>query len=314
MIACLDGIGSEGGSGASQGAGSGGKRGAAKTGKPTKSAQPGKPAKPIEPAQPQPASKTTTGPEASGAEAVGKDRHSPSVAGAGPWPAFIEVAGAPALADHHPRLDARALQAHFDAKRRVREAKIAELAAEAARDGRPSERIIAAITYDSEHAPHSTNRRQLAEIGVACPPPGAVELGPEESHAALWRVIYGLAFLGIFLSSTDHLDDRALLRMLASRILDESIRDVPPSADMSEFIDLGPCRPDHPDLGGETSATQKGAKPDGLEGPFEHAEEDEDADGDLVQCGAGPSEGWSRVVDRDRLLPRPRRPTDAQFG
>jgi len=208
------------------------------------------------------------------------------------------------------------MQAHFDAKRRAREAKIMELVAEAERDGRPSERIIAAIMHDSEHAPRSTNRRQLAEIGVACPPPGAVELGAAEAHDALWRIIYGLAFLGIFLSSTDHLDDRSLLRILTSRILDESIRDVPPSADMSEFIDLGPCRPGHLAPEGDGSSQDSPSKPDGLEGPFEHADHAEEDDADLVPCGGGPGQaresttGRTGVADRDRLLPRPRRPTD----
>ena len=289
MIACLDGIGSGGDSGARHGSSAGGKRGAGK---------PPKPSKPPKPPKSADAAKAAKGRKDSGKSVA---------TGEASWPAFIEIAGAPRLSGHRPALDARAMQAHFDAKRRAREAKIAELVADAERNGRPSERIIAAIMHDSEHAPHSTNRRQLAEIGVACPPPGAIELGAAEAHEALWRVIYGLAFLGIFLSSTDHLDDRSLLRILASRILDESIRDVPPSADMSEFIDLGPCRPGH-------------SAPDGLEGPFEHADHAEDEDGDLLPCGSGPqgrgepAAGLRCVVDRDRLLPRPRRPTDAQVA
>ncbi|MBI1302639.1 MAG: hypothetical protein GC172_02470 [Phycisphaera sp.] len=201
------------------------------------------------------------------------------------------------------------MRASFDAKRQIREAKIAELVAEAQRDGRSSERIIAAIFYDSEHAPHSTNRRQLAEIGVDSPSPHAPELGERESHEALWRIIYGLAFLGIFLSTTDHLDDRALLRILAGRILDESIRDVPPSADMSEFIDLGPCRPDQAIVCDGATATPAGMKPDGLDGPFEHADHGDDDEESLLSRAREPDDGWPRVVDRDRFLPRPRRPT-----
>lgn len=309
MIACLDGIGSEGGAGASRGSGSasGGKRGSGKAARP-----------PRPPRPPRSAGRANGTKESKGRGNSAKS----TVADTASWPAFLEVAGAPRLADHHPAMDASAMQAHFDAKRRAREARIAELVAEAERNGRPSERIIAAIMHDSEHAPHSTNRRQLAEIGVACPPPGAVELGATETHEALWRVIYGLAFLGIFLSSTDHLDDRSLLRILASRILDESIRDVPPSADMSEFIDLGPCRPAHACLDHEGTPAPAPAgmegDPDDLEGPYEQAEEVEDDD-DGILCGEEDpkkprrrARHRSEVVDRDRLLPRPRRPTEGE--
>jgi hypothetical protein len=201
-------------------------------------------------------------------------------------PMFVIPAGAPLPEAHRPALTDRAVQEVFARKRAAREKRIAEIVATAEEEGRPAERIIAAIIHDAEHAPHSTNRRQLAEIGVECPPPGAIALPEADVTTALWRVIYGLAHLGIFLTGTDHLDDRQFLGVLCSRILEEEIRDVPPSRDMSEFIDLTPCRPD---------------RPDGLAGPFDVGGDGDDDDGELVARRA------RSVVARDALLPRPRR-------
>lgn len=203
-------------------------------------------------------------------------------------PMFLVASGAPSLEEHRPAFDEAKVQSVFAQKRAAREERIAALVADAVKAGKPAERIVAAIVHDSEHAPHSTNRRQLAEIGVACPPPGPIALSDADATAALWRVVYGLAHLGIFLTGTDHLDDRALLRILCSRILEEEIRDVPPSRDMSEFVDLTPCRAD---------------LPDGLEGPFD----DNGDDLDEVDDPVGPGRRPRRAVGRDALLPRPRR-------
>lgn len=260
MIACLDWSGA--GEGSSSGRGSGKKSGTGKKG--------GK-----------------AGP--TGAKAAAKSgAASPEGDASLAPPMFLIPDGAPALDAHGPSLAPDAVQAVFARKRAAREERIAKLVDEAKKAGRPAERIIAAILHDSEHAPHSTNRRQLAEIGVECPPPGAIALSDRDAAGALWRVIYGLAHLGIYLTGTDHLDDRALLRILCSRILEEEIRDVPPSRDMSEFIDLTPCRAE---------------MPDGLEGPFDvDGDELDDLDGEI-----GPGARPRKVVGRDALLPRPRR-------
>lgn len=235
--------------------------------------------------------------QAASASAVGNTSVASSMDAAdGPLapPMFLIPDGAPPLDAHRPALDAASVEEVLARKRASRERRIAEIVAEAQAAGRPSERIVAAIIHDSEQAPYSTNRRQLREIGVECPGPDLRGLAEAEIHAALWRTIYGLAFLGIYLCGTDHLDDRAMLGILCARILEEEIRDVPPSRDMSEFIDLSPCRgltPCGPD------------RPDGLEGPFDGGDDD-DSDGDpLDPIGVGPRP----VVERDALLPRPRR-------
>jgi ferritin-like protein len=171
-----------------------------------------------------------------------------------------------------------AIEMVFEKKRSERRAAIDELVAEAKAKGRPSERIVAAIIYDSEKAPMSTNRKQLSEIGIEVPPPEA--LADEDITTALKTLIDGLAMLGIFLTGTDHLDDRRLYTQLATKVIEEEIRDVPPNADMSEFIDLSACVP-------------PGVQEDGAD--------EQQADDD----GIKPK--WKKIADRDRTLPRPER-------
>lgn len=272
MIACLDWSGA--GEGSVSGAG-GGKKGGkgAKGGEGHKTGKAHKTAKPKQ--------------KRAAAAADGEPRPAAVDADLAP-PMFLVAPGAPTLEQHRPTLDEARVQAVFAHKRAAREERIAAIVAEAKKAGKPAERIVAAIVHDSEQAPHSTNRRQLAEIGVACPPPGPITLTDAEAAATLWRVIYGLAHLGIFLTGTNHLDDRMLLRILCTRILEEEIRDVPPSRDMSEFIDLTPCRADFPD---------------GLEGPYDaDGDELDDIDGEV-----GPGSRTGHAVERDALLPRPRR-------
>ena len=293
MIACLDWSGAGEGSGSSRGMG----KSPAKGGK---SAKGEKVAKGVQvaaggtPEQPSEQASTSTGGGASPRSIEQPKDHSGA-----PLP-FIVAAGAPDLELHRPELAESEVQSVFARKRALREECIARIVADAEREGRPSERIVAAIIHDSEHAPESTNRAQLEEIGVRCLPGGMqgvaslASLEDTEVHRRLWRLIYGLAYLGIFLSGTDHLDDRALLSLLVGKIIDERIRDVPPSRDMSEFIDVSPCRAD--DIDG----------PDGLQGPFDI--DDEEDDGSEPLRGGSGKVRRSPRAGRDALLPRPARP------
>jgi len=161
----------------------------------------------------------------------------------------------------------------FEKKRSERRAAIEALVAKAKEEGRPSERIVAAIVYDSEHAPWTTNRKQLSEIGIEVPPPEA--LSDEDISVALKMLIEGLALLGIYLSGTDHLNDRDLYTQLATKVIVEQVRDVPPNQDMSEFIDMSAVRPSGCVDGDDT----------------------DDA----------PLKDFPKVSDRDATLPRPDR-------
>jgi hypothetical protein len=189
------------------------------------------------------------------------------------------------------RTDAE-VRALFARKAAVREQGIQRILDAEKDKGRVIDRYVAAIKYDSDLAPRTTNRRQLLELGIDAPAANAIPKSDIEVHRALWSVIYGLARLGIYLTATGGLSDRALLIKLCSAILDEEVRDIPPSADMSEFIDVAPF--DHP--------------PDGLEGPFEFNAEDDDAN--EFTKAPHPQPSWKpsskrRAIDRDRLLPRP---------
>jgi len=232
----------------------------------------------------------------------------------------VVPADAPCPRHHRPRFAEDEIVALFARKTAVRERGIAAILEAARSEGRPVERFTAAIRYDCELAPRTTNRRQLAEIGVDVPLAGHLPGSPAEVHRALWCVIYGLARLGIFLTGTDRLDDRALLAKLSTRILDDEVGDIPPSADMSEFIDVDPPVNEGDgdarvgdDRAGDERDGDRGAVrdgrgddgPDGLHGPFDYGSgDDEDDEGSLTRKAARAAKV---VVDRDRLLPRPDR-------
>jgi hypothetical protein len=133
-----------------------------------------------------------------------------------------------------PVLDRDRLAVLFTAKTEAREKWIAADMAKTNED-----RFFSAIQYDSNVAPLTTNLQQLEEIGVSIPPTNLIEtLDEAEVARLLWDIIYGLAALGIYLSGTNGYDDRTMLIRLRSSVLVDAVRDIPPSADMSEFIDL----------------------------------------------------------------------------
>lgn len=195
----------------------------------------------------------------------------------------VVSAAAPSPHDHPAGKSDEEIAAVFTHKTQRREQAIQRiLEAEKAKD-KPIERFVAAIRYDSELAPTTTNRRQLLELGIEVPTADTIPKSDADVHRTLWTIIYGLARLGIYLTGTDGLDDRALLSKLCTRILDDAVADIPPSRDMSEFIDCAPL------------AEGDAAKcSDGLSGPFDFGPMDDDDD-------------LSRAGVRDRLLPRPDR-------
>lgn len=189
--------------------------------------------------------------------------------------------GAPDPAAHPAGRPDGEIRALFAAKAKHREEGIRRVIEDARAKGQAIERFVAAISYDTELAPRTTNRRQLLELGIEVPPVQEIPADDAAVHRMLWTIVYGLARLGIFLTGTDALDDRTLLERLCGRILVDDVSDIPPSADMSEFIDLG--------------------IPDGLTGPFEAADDPDDESAEL------PHAEPRAKVDRDRLLPRPDR-------
>jgi hypothetical protein len=117
-----------------------------------------------------------------------------------------------------------------------RERRIEELVTRAEAAGAPGDRMYWTLHHDFELAPLTTNAEQLREVGVDLPPDE--QLDDRQLQQQLWEVIETLADLGVFLLRTDHLDDRALYRLLEGHVLREPVRDLPPSPGVSEFIDL----------------------------------------------------------------------------
>jgi hypothetical protein len=80
----------------------------------------------------------------------------------------------------------------------------------------------------------------LEKGGVQLPPSASMD--DTQLHAKLWDVINGIALLGCYLSSTDHLSDRQLYEVLGTQILREPTSVCPGNPNASCHIDiLGGC-------------------------------------------------------------------------
>ena len=133
-----------------------------------------------------------------------------------------------------PALNADLLRSVFGGKTKVREEWITNTMST-----RNFERFDAAIEYDMNHAPQTTNTKQLREIGVFVPSTKWInESTDQDIHRILWEIIYGLATLGIYFYNTNGLSDRGLLDHLCTKVLQDKVTDIPPTPDMNEFIDM----------------------------------------------------------------------------
>lgn len=124
----------------------------------------------------------------------------------------------------------------LERKRRARERAIDGLLAQARHTGGCADRMYWTLVWDLEMAPMTTNLEQLAEVGFIPVPPDDVCEG--EMKDVLDDLISELARLGVYLTHTDHLGDRDLYELLVTRVLREQVRDLPPSPDVVEWIDL----------------------------------------------------------------------------
>jgi len=126
------------------------------------------------------------------------------------------------------------------AKSKNRNTAIDLLVASATAAGDCVDRMYWTLIHDFEHAPMTTNLQQLAEIGITVQP--TASLSDDELPPALETVITQLARLGVYLINTNHLSDNTLYEQLVASILTEPIRDLPPTTDVVEWIDLTACR------------------------------------------------------------------------
>ncbi len=126
--------------------------------------------------------------------------------------------------------------AYLARRRQERNEAIDRLVAEARACGHHAERSFWAMIYDFERAPRTTNRAQLAAMGVELPAGG--ELADDEVVVQLWTVIEALARLGVYLMNTDHLTDRQLYERLEREVLDEDVPDIVGNDGTQEWVDL----------------------------------------------------------------------------
>lgn len=85
-------------------------------------------------------------------------------------------------------------------------------------------------------APLTTHFQLLEEFGIQLPPPESMD--DRQLKAKLWEAIEELARLRLFLSQTDHLDDRALYTLFWHDLLREAVKDLPLDYSSAWHIDL----------------------------------------------------------------------------
>jgi hypothetical protein len=87
-----------------------------------------------------------------------------------------------------------------------------------------------------ENAPEVQPFEVLVQSGLALPPPE--EMDDARLTVKLWETIHGLAFLGVYLDSTDHLSDRELYARLWSDILRQPTALQPDDPNVAWHVDL----------------------------------------------------------------------------
>jgi hypothetical protein len=87
-----------------------------------------------------------------------------------------------------------------------------------------------------EQADETTHFRQLRQAGVEMPPPE--ELDDQQLTAKLWEVIHALARMNVFMSTTNHWNDRELYQRLWHDTLHEITADFPPGSGWNCHIDF----------------------------------------------------------------------------
>lgn len=97
--------------------------------------------------------------------------------------------------------------------------------------------MAATLIYDFECAPMTTNRKQLAEIGIDIKPIDDF-ISDEDIESEINKIVNGLYVLGIEVHNTNHLSNTELYKRF-SNVLDEEIRDIPYDQNVREILSLG---------------------------------------------------------------------------
>ena len=112
----------------------------------------------------------------------------------------------------------------FNAKRtKVRE----EWISKKVEEGTP--RLVAAMEYDHEVAPMTTNRLQLLEMGI--------DVGDNPSREIVQQAIDVLGQIGVFFVGTEHVSENAFTAVFG-KVIDDKVPDLPANPDCVEFIEM----------------------------------------------------------------------------
>ena len=90
-------------------------------------------------------------------------------------------------------------------------------------------RLVAAMQYDIDVAPSTTNRAQLLEMGI--------EIGDNPSREIVQQAIDVLGQINVFFVGTEHVSENAFITTFG-KVVDDEVPDLPANPDCSEFIDM----------------------------------------------------------------------------
>jgi hypothetical protein len=90
------------------------------------------------------------------------------------------------------------------------------------------------LAYES--AGETTHFKQLSEQGIV--PPAPAELDDAALTAKLWEIIRALARMNVFMTTTNHWNDRELYERLWNETLHETTMDFPPGSGWNCHIDF----------------------------------------------------------------------------
>lgn len=105
-------------------------------------------------------------------------------------------------------------------------------------NGKFPDQMVAALHYDFNEAPLTTNCDMLQSAGVLIVEPKDIIETCGSFTLHLNHLIHSLAALNVFLVNTNHLTDEQLYTKLWEGPLKDEVRFLPPSEGVAEYIDM----------------------------------------------------------------------------
>ena len=95
------------------------------------------------------------------------------------------------------------------------------------KEGTP--RMVAAMEYDFNVVPMTTNRLQLIEMGI--------DVGDNPSREVIQQAIDALGQINVFFVGTERVSEDAFTTVFG-KVINDEVPDLPANPDCSEFIDM----------------------------------------------------------------------------